>query len=166
MFAMVKTLLCGMCADTGILCSSCQRKIGCGELSETDVKLSLFLAKCLPESPVVVGKALDFGNYLLLITPSDPTQLIGRKGATAAKISREMGKPVKIVTTRDDFNSVVQNLMHPCRITAINTLMSKGGDLLKVRVAASELRKLPIDITTLEKTVFELTRKKAKLVVE
>jgi transcription antitermination factor NusA-like protein len=139
----MKLPICEICAkEDDLLCAGCQKKLEDGLITASDVELSRKLYRILEKIPsmkdVEILRAFDSEKLCLLIVgKGSAAKLIGRKGQTARKISRSLGKEVRIVEVADDIEHIVESVLKPASILGINILYTKEGEIYRVRVPNS-----------------------------
>jgi len=123
--------ICEACADSGLLCDKCQKKVRTGQVSELDVLLSSILAQ---------HKATGYGNIVdletklvILASEKDAKDLIGPGGSTAEDVSKKLGRRVIILVRDWDKQRIAESLARPARLVNKNTIFRPGGqEVLKL----------------------------------
>ncbi|MCX6767948.1 MAG: hypothetical protein NTY90_04460 [Candidatus Micrarchaeota archaeon] len=165
----MKTPVCEIDAKSGFLCPACQDRLSRGELTEADVEVSRILHKYLEQfslGAVEVGKAIDCGKTLVILTESDAGLLIGRGGKVASVIAKDYGKPVKIIQRTADLRKMVEELILPVRVLGINEVFKGGEKAWRVRIKRSDALRLPMQLSSIEKVLAQLTDQKTTIAFE
>lgn len=140
----MKLPICEICAkEEDLLCAGCQRKLEDGSITASDVTVSRKLYKILARNPsmqdVTIFRAFDFGDLcLLIVDKGSAAKLIGRRGQVVRRLSRHLGKEVKIVEVTDDVEHMVESILKPASVMGINILYTKHGEVYRIRVPSSQ----------------------------
>ncbi|MCX8198274.1 MAG: hypothetical protein N3F07_03755 [Candidatus Micrarchaeota archaeon] len=146
-----------------------KRKLSEGKITELDFEVAQILYKINERRNISAAsfrKALDFGSTALILTEGEAGVLIGKDGKIVSEISSALGKKVRIVEVGKDIRKTVSDVIAPARLLGINRVFHQGREIAKVRLPKTDLARLPIDITCLEKALRELMEEEVKLEFE
>lgn len=165
----MKIPICDLCADSGVLCSGCEGKLKEGKLSPLDVDVSKLLMKLSDRfnlEGVDFYKAIDLDRVVLILTKGDVGVLIGKEGKVVSELSHALGKKVRIAEASGDMRKTISDIVMPAKLLGINVVYKNGKKVYKVRLLRSELRNLPVDLSTLEKALKSLMEDNVSIVFE
>ena len=155
--------VCTVCAKSGVLCPSCEAKLGEGRINEFDVEVSRILYELLGEEANFT-RAIDTENYVVILTGSgDVGGLIGKGGGNIKEISKRLGKQVRVVG-EGDFNEMVKAFIAPARVNGINTVYRPDGTMAtRIRVDARGRGRLRVSPEDLRRLVSGMTDRHVEL---
>ncbi len=167
----MKAPICEICLKNDILCAGCEAKLKEGKITPADVEVSRKLVKLEEKIPalkdVVIKRVIEARDfYILVVRKEDVGKVIGKKGTTIKKISKELGKNVKVIEENKDVEKTVERLIKPATIKGINILYTKEGEVYRVRVAANLQNNLEIPKNVIESAATLITSKKVEIVFE
>jgi transcription antitermination factor NusA-like protein len=159
--------VCDVCLKSGMLCQGCENKLKSGEISSMDVDIAKLLYK-IGNGKLGFKKTIEIGDVVIIVTDKDQVgKLIGKGGKIVREISKTVGKKVRVVGENTDLNSVATDILAPARISGINIVYGKDGELkYKIRVRKEDSRRLPAKIDILNDIIQQLTREKTLVVIE
>ena len=142
----MRAKICQVCLNSEILCTACQEKVDTGKISVRELEI-IRKINALSDKIRGIDKADIKGIYetdsLLAIVCSkdEAPKLIGRGASNIRKLSKDLGKTVRIIEESADKKSFLQNLIYPVPILGLNLIFSSDGE--KYRIAVPN-RGLPI----------------------
>ena len=159
--------VCDVCLKSGMLCQGCENKLKSGEISSMDVDIAKLLYK-IGNGKLGFKKTIEIGDVVIIVTDKDQVgKLIGKGGKIVREISKTVGKKVRVVGENTDLKSVATDILAPARISGINIVYGKDGELkYKIRVRKEDSRRLPAKIDILNDIIQQLTREKTLVVIE
>lgn len=88
---------------------------------------------------VTIFRIFDLGGLVvLLVDKGSAARLIGRGGHMVKRISKLLGKDVKILERDTDIQHMVESLIRPANMLGINVLYTKDGEIYRLRVPVSQ----------------------------
>ena len=135
----MRAQICQVCLNSEILCTACQEKVDTGKISVRELEI---IRKINALSDKIKGidkadiKGIHETEGLLAIVCSkgEAPKLIGRGASNIRKLSRDLGKTVRIIEESSDKRSFLQNLIYPVPILSLNLIFSSDGEKYKVAV--------------------------------
>ncbi|MHA1238692.1 MAG: hypothetical protein ACTSSJ_05585 [Candidatus Odinarchaeia archaeon] len=169
---MVNIPICVFCAQTGILCSSCQEKLSKGEISDLDIKLSKELLSLENKFPalkdVTFYKAIEVGNTIvLMVNSTSMSNVIGVKGKIVRRLEDIFKKRIRVVAKSKNARRIVEDLLAPITILGVNKIFLPTGEMeSKIRISKRESQRIPIKPELVEEIVFKLTGERIRISFE
>jgi transcription antitermination factor NusA-like protein len=126
---------------------ACNGKLEKGEITESDVNVSRIVSESSktfrPLKEVMIKKVLENERMTVIICGSgDRQKFVGKEGIIINKLSRKLGKPIRIVEETGDIRKFLQNLIHPVRLLGMNVVYSVEGEIIKVIIPKN--RNIPL----------------------
>jgi len=157
----MRAQICQVCLNSEILCTACQEKVDTGKISVRELEI---IRKINALSDKIKGidkadiKGIHETEGLLAIVCSkgEAPKLIGRGASNIRKLSKDMGKTVRIIEESSDKRSFLQNLIYPVPILSLNLVFSPDGEKYKVTVPD---RSLPIPIKSFTEVASQILGK-------
>lgn len=156
----MKLPICSFDAKIGVLCPKCEAKLRNGELTRTDVDVSIALAKLAAKVQAIdkltLKRAYEHeGELVLLLGQGDMSQLRSNpKLATA--IQEALGKKAWFTEAESDDRKFVESLLYPARIMTMNTVfVPDGSRIMKITIPGKRTNKFPVDIEKVKSIVKE-----------
>jgi len=158
--------ICDVCAQTGLLCAACEKKLSDGRISEYDVELSRMLYSSLGGEASFM-KVVETSDNLVVLTERDNVgKIIGKGGSTIKDVSAKLGKQIRVVGV-GEFRDMVYDFIAPAKINAFNTVYNPDGSLkYRVRIDRRDEKKLRIPLRDLERMIDSITGTKVDLILE
>ena len=156
----LKIPICSFDAKTGILCPKCEMKLKGGQITLTDVEVSIKLTKLAEKTPelnkISLIKAMDIsGNYVIILKAGD--LMILRNDDLMMQVEGFLGKKTMFLEGDVSDRRMLEDLFYPIRILTVNVVwLPDGSKLSKVIIPGRKTERFPIDI--------ELVKKVAKAV--
>jgi len=156
----LKTPICSFDARTGVLCPKCDAKLKSGQLSGTDVQVSIKLTKAAEKNPDIakmsLAKASMIGeDYVLVLEPGTLSPL--RRDPTFPKILQGLlGGKVWLTEADTTDRKELEDLFYPVRIANINTVwLPDGSKLTKVVIPGKKTERFPHDTEMISRILRE-----------
>jgi transcription antitermination factor NusA-like protein len=164
----MKMPICSVCLNSELLCRACEERIKERRVSEIDVNVARFVYELSKSSKSLSGveirKVLDLGKDLVIVCgKGDAGMLIGKSGSIVNKIEEKFKKKVKIIEDTDDIKKLIEKIVFPFTVSAINVLYTSEGEELKVMV---KKRRGVLDLKPLEKFLRVFKNKHVRFVQE
>ncbi len=156
----MKAPICGICLNSGILCSSCQGRLDSGEITEREIEVSRSIMKLSSRIKILreaeIRKVVETENALVLIAAEGTAdKLVGKGGIAVRWMTEEFGKRVKVVEESRDFRAFVQELLFPVPVLTVNVLHTPRGETLRVVIPRGKKPSIsPREIGKIAETVF------------
>ena len=138
---------------SGELCQSCRKKLEEGRNTQLDFDIAQILFKINDRYHIRNAsfyQALDLGRVVLVLTHGEVGLLIGRQGKVVSEISSALGKKVRIAEASGDVKKTVADIIMPARLLGKNKVFHNGQEVMKVRIAQSDIALLPLDQKSLD----------------
>ncbi|MEM3684305.1 MAG: hypothetical protein QXX17_04050 [Conexivisphaerales archaeon] len=156
----MKLPICTFDAKIGVLCPKCEAKLRNGELTQTDVDISIALVKLASKFPALdkltLKRAFSLdGEIVLLLGQGDMAQ-IRSNPKLASAIQEALGKKVWFTEAESDDRKFVESLLYPARIMTMNTVfVPDGSRIMKITIPGKRTSKFPVDIEKVKNIVKE-----------
>lgn len=156
----MKTPICSFDARTGVLCPKCDSKLKSGQLSSTDVDVSIKLTKAAEKNPEIARmslvKACNVGSdYVLVLEPGTLAPL--RHDPSFPKtLASILGAKVWLTEADTTDRKELEDLFYPVRIANVNTVwLPDGSKLTKVVIPGRRTERFPHDTETISRILRE-----------
>ena len=158
--------ICDVCAQTGVLCAACERKLSEGKISEYDIELSRMLYAGMGNEAGFI-KAIETSDNLVVLTERDNVgKIIGKGGSIIKEISAKIGRQIRVVGV-GEFRDMVYDFIAPAKINGFNRVYVPDRSLkYRVRVDRRDEKKLRIPLRDLERMIESVTGTKVELILE
>ncbi|MCX6817915.1 MAG: hypothetical protein NTU57_03580 [Candidatus Aenigmarchaeota archaeon] len=133
--------------NSDMLCMACQKKLDDGSISEADVRLARAVKTLASTFKVLdnitIKKVLEGSTIIVMLCcRGDRPKLVGREGVVINRLSKMMGKTVRVIEETEDMKEFIKNIIHPVPLEGINVVYSTDGENLKVIIPRN--RNLPM----------------------
>jgi transcription antitermination factor NusA-like protein len=151
----LKSPICSFDAKSGVLCSKCEAKLQSGGITPDDVDASIKLTKMADRNSdinkftLARGARVD-GDFVLVLRSPDVSALRSNSGL-ADKIESEFGQKVWFVESEASDRRLVENLLHPVKVSSVNQFWLPDGSKLTKVVAAGSAQKSRVNIEKIQK---------------
>lgn len=156
----MKTPICSFDARTGVLCPKCDAKLKSGQLSSTDVDVSIKLTKAAEKNPEIARMSLMKANkveddYILVLEPGTLAPL-RRDPGFPRTLQNLLGGKVWLTEADTTDRKELEDLFYPVRIANINTVwLPDGSKLTKVVIPGKKTERFPHDTETISRILRE-----------
>ncbi|MEM3045720.1 MAG: hypothetical protein QW057_01400 [Candidatus Bathyarchaeia archaeon] len=105
---------------------------------------------------VTLYKTVEAGEVLaILVDHGDVSRMLSHGGKIIRTLSDELGKRIRVLESKGDLRSFLEDLFFPLSIVSINTIWVPDGST-EIRVILSgRQRSLPIDLNSVKKLAQE-----------
>jgi len=162
----MQTPICTFCAKTNVLCDYCEKKLQEGKISQLDVELSKYLYEKYNELDMKYISSFNARDSIVLFFKGDIGPIVGKGGRSVLELSKKFGKRVKIIDLNADIKKIISDIIYPVSLLGINAVFTNEGEISKIRLDKKDLMRIPFDINSLEKILFQLLQKKIRVVFE
>jgi transcription antitermination factor NusA-like protein len=126
-----------------------------GLVSESEINVARALHSLSKEARVLenvtIHHVVETDKIVLIICGrGDTSNIVGKGGVIAKKLSKQLGKHIKIVEKTSDLKNFLQQLLYPTRVIGVNVIYASGSEALKVVI---EGNKIPMDLKTFKDIV-------------
>ncbi len=156
----MKTPICSFDARTGVLCPQCDAKLRSGQLSQTDVTVSIKLAKVSEKSQDIsrinLARAFQIGNdFVLVLEPGNLSPL--RRDPTLQKtLQSVLGGKVWLTESDTTDRKELEDLFFPVRVANVNTVwLPDGSKMTKVVIPGKKTERFPHDTDMISRILKE-----------
>jgi hypothetical protein len=156
----LKTPICSFDARTGILCPKCDAKLRSGQLTDTDVSISIKLTKAAEKNSEIsklnLVKAEQVEqDYLLVLEPGSLAPL-RRDPSFQKNLQTVLGAKVWLTEADTTDKKALEDLFFPVRISNVNTAwLPDGSKLTKVVIPGRKTERFPHDTNMIGKILQE-----------
>ncbi len=156
----MKTPICSFDARTGVLCPQCDAKLKSGQLSKTDVDVSIKLSKAAEKSSdlgkISLTKAVQVGNdYLLILDPGTLAPL-RRDPSFQRTLQTVLGGKIWLTEADTTDRKELEDLFFPIRVANVNTVwLPDGTKLTKVIIPGKKTDRFPHDTEMISRILRE-----------
>ena len=162
----MQTPICTFCAKTNVLCGHCEKKLKEGKISQTDIEISKYLYDKYPELNLEYVSSFITKDMAILFFKGNIGPIVGKGGREVLELGKKIGKRIKIINLDADIKKIISDIIYPVTLVGINTIFTNDGEISKIRLAKSDLMRIPFDINSLEKILFNLLNKKIRVAFE
>ena len=164
--------ICDICAQSGVLCDACEKKLERKEISDMDVKIAKIVHELNEEAEkdekIGFDRAIDTGEVVLILTKkSDVGRFIGKGGKNLRTISKKLKKKadsVRIVGF-GDLSEILYDLTHPAKVLGVSKVYKTDGDTVRrVRIDKRDEGELKISVDTIEGVISSLSGEDVEVV--
>ncbi|MEE9323445.1 MAG: hypothetical protein V3U72_02775 [Candidatus Aenigmarchaeota archaeon] len=143
----MKAPICEVCLNSGILCMACKKKLEGGDITDSDIKVSKAIndiaKRFRPLNEIEIKKVIGGKSVLVIICKKgDGARLVGKEGVMIKKLSKLIGKPIRVVEESEDVKEFIQNLVSPVPVIGLNIIYKPEKEVLKVIIPRG--RKIPM----------------------
>lgn len=166
----MKFPICKLCLKNDILCEACAAKVGEKLIKLEEIKsfrtLNKLARRYKPLKYVEVNRVINSDNMLLVMTNREnASKIIGKSGGMVKRLSKDLGKQIRVVSGVSNIESFVKEIFHTSPILGVNVVYGEK-DEYKVRISSSEKDKLPIDPEKFSKIANSIFGVSAEIVFE
>jgi transcription antitermination factor NusA-like protein len=150
MLQILKTPICSFDARMGVLCPKCDAKLRSGQLTKTDVDISIKLTKAAERSPDIAKMSLTKavqvdGDYVLVVEPGSLAPL-RRDQSLQRTLQGILGGKVWLTESNTTDRKELEDLFFPVRVANVNTAwLPDGSKLTKVVISGKKTDRFPHD---------------------
>lgn len=164
----MQSKICTACLKSDILCSSCQGKIGSGEVSKTELGIAKFLSTLEGRIRSLEGariiKVLDGAAIIIIAANGDAAKIVGRQGAVVKLLARHFGKPIRVVEA-GNVKDFINSLIMPASAT-VNTAYVRGGECYRIKIPKSQKGRIAVGVELVKPAVEEAFGKPVEILFE
>lgn len=156
----MKTPICTFDARTGVLCPQCDAKLRSGQLSKTDVEVSIKLSKAAEKSSelgkISLTRAIQVGgDYLLVLDPGTLAPL-RRDPSFQRTLQNVLGGKIWLTEADTTDRKELEDLFFPIRVANVNTVwLPDGTKLTKVIIPGKRTDRFPHDTDMISRILKE-----------
>ena len=159
------SLICDICAKSGVLCSACEKKLQENKITPLEVTLAQTVYK-ITKGEVSFERAVELENSVIILAKKgDIGKIIGRKGSNIKDLFKKLKKQVRVVGTGSVRDAVV-DFIAPARVKEMNRVYKPEGEVFRVKVEAQDKDKLRMSTEEINKIIALLTNTNVELVFE
>lgn len=156
----MKLPICNFDARIGVLCPKCEAKLKSGELTKTDVDVSIALVKLAAKQPAVdkltLKRAYSMDGELVLLLGQGDMAVIRSNPKLLSSIQEALGKKVWLTEAESDDRRFVESLLYPARVLTMNTVfVPDGSKIMKITIPGKRTSRFPVDIEKVKSIVKE-----------
>ena len=146
----MKTPICTFDARMGVLCPKCDAKLRSGQLTKTDVDVSIKLTKAAEKSSEIaklsLTKAVQVdGDYVLVVEPGSLAPM-RRDPSFQKTLEKVLGGKVWLTEADTTDRKELEDLFFPVRIANVNSVwLPDGSKLTKVVIPGKKTDRFPHD---------------------
>lgn len=169
MYSALKYPLDKVCIKSGVFCSSCQRKIESGAVSDSDIQIMRALINL--ENKL---KFLRKGEYVKSISMNGETIVLLKDGFEPSEIeilekelSGILERKVKIIEYVNDIKKIIEQLIYPALLLGVNKVwLPTGEEILNIRVSARDRRYIAKNKEQYEQLIEKISGSKSRIIFE
>ncbi len=134
----------------GVLCPKCDARLRSGQLTKSDVDVSIKLTKAAEKSPdinrMALSKAIQVdGDYVLVVEPGSLAPL-RRDQSLQKSLQGILGGKVWLTEANTTDRKELEDLFFPVRVANVNTVwLPDGSKLTKVVIPGKKTDRFPHD---------------------
>ncbi len=146
----MKSDICDVCLNSGMLCASCQEKVDDGLVSKSELEILKSIRQEENENKSLkdanVRRVIETSKSIVLVSAKgDSSKIIGRGGSTVKKLVKRLNKNVKVVEESSDNREFLQSLIFPTPILSLNVVYSQGGEKYRMKIPGDGRLGMPKD---------------------
>jgi transcription antitermination factor NusA-like protein len=146
----LKTPICSFDARTGVLCPKCDSKLRSGQLSQTDVDVSIKLAKAAEKSQEIarinLSRAFQVGSDFVLVLEPGNLAPLRRDSNLQKNLQSVLEGKVWLTESDTTDRKELEDLFFPVRVTNVNTVwLPDGSKMTKVVIPGKKTERFPHD---------------------
>ncbi len=150
MLQLLKTPICSFDARMGVLCPKCDAKLRSGQLTKTDVDVSIKLTKASEKSPDIaklsLTKAVQVDGDYVLVVDSGSLAPLRRDNSLQKSLQNVLGGKVWLTEADTTDKRELEDLFFPIRVDRVNTVwLPDGTKLTKVVIPGKKTDRFPHD---------------------
>ncbi|MEM4717153.1 MAG: transcription elongation factor [Desulfurococcaceae archaeon] len=158
-----------VCVKSGVFCSSCQRKIEAGIVSEDDIQVLRALVNL--ENKL---KFLKKGEYVKSINIGEESVVLVRDEFDQSEIdilekelSNLMDRKVKVIEYVNDLKKLIEQIISPATLLGLNKIwLPTGEEIINVRISARDRRIIGKNRELYEQLIEKISGLKTRIVFE
>ena len=156
----MKTPICSFDARTGVLCPQCDAKLRSGQLSRTDVDVSIKLTKAAEKSSelskISLTRAIQIGSDYLLIMDPGTLAPLRRDPSFQKSLQNVLGGKIWLTEADTTDRKELEDLFFPIRVANVNTVwLPDGTKLTKVIIPGKKTERFPHDTDMISRILKE-----------
>ena len=134
----------------GVLCPMCETKLRSGQITRTDVDVSIKLTKAAEKSPDIgkmsLSRAIQVdGDYVLVLEPGSLAPL-RRDPQLSKNLQNILGGKVWMTEADTTDRKELEDLFFPVRVANVNTVwLPDGSKLTRVVIPGKKTERFPHD---------------------
>ena len=165
----MRTPICSICLESGILCPKCERNVSYGKITKEGIefiKTIYHMSKNIKSlDKISIEKVLVSDSLIVLQCPkTDVANAVGKSGRVVNGLKAHFGKQIKVIGN-EDYRSMLLGLFFPAKLSGTDKLYSNNGESLRIRIEKNQLRNLPSKRDDLLFAAKEITGMNVELVV-
>ncbi|HDD46414.1 MAG TPA: transcription elongation factor NusA [Candidatus Aenigmarchaeota archaeon] len=162
----MKAPICDVCLTSDILCKADKEKMEKGIISESDVRVSRSIYELSkhvrPLKDITIKKVIETNNLVVIVCKEgDASKIIGKSGVIVKKLSKHLGKTVRVIEEAKDMRDFVQKLLFPTYVLGINILYTPEKEIYKIKIPK---KRANINTKSLEEIIKKAFGVEAKIV--
>lgn len=166
----MKTPICLICLQSDILCASCMKNVQMNKIGKRGIEIIKNLHKLSKTVKSLenanIEKVIDLDSVaVILCQKNDVANIVGKDGRITNELRKIFGKQIKVLG-KEDYRSMISNLMFPAKVDGVGKLYSNGVESLKVSLQKNQLKKFPAKKEDLLAVIAEITNMKTELSVQ
>ena len=152
----MKAGICGICLNSDMLCMACKKKLDEGNVTESYVRMARAvngLSKTFRQMEgVTINRVVEGKDMAVIVCgKGDRSRMIGREGMIINRLSKAVGKNVRVVEETNDVKEFVQGLISPVTLVGMNVVYTKEGEVLKLIIPRG--RSIPMPKTSFDEII-------------
>ena len=154
---------CKTCVNSGFLCTSCQKKLDLGEITEFELDLAKDLIKLEEQEKysflkdISFNKAIDYEDVVIIVVGNKDKLKISTELSSLIKETYEIDEIIYIEKTKKP-RPVVEDLISPGKMISLNEIFLATGDIeFKAVIRKEDKEKILFTKEELEELILELT---------
>ncbi len=158
--------ICSLCAKSGVLCNSCEKKLEEGKISGVDVELSKLLYQ-LGKGEIGFERAIDTKNFLIVLAEKGQVgKIIGKSGKNIKFLSKKFKKPVRVIGT-ESLRKMIYDFVYPAKILGIGLVYKEDGSTnYKVTIDKADKKKLRMKLGEIKEVVSSISDSEIDITLE
>ena len=150
--------ICEECLKNTELCEECNKKLENKEITDLDLKVCNMLFELYENN--IIGdssfeKTIETKDFIIIVTKSNVSTLIGKSGRIVRLLSEKMGKKVRTVK-QGNIREIVNDLITPARMMGLTRLYTPTEEKQRILVPYMDRKRILLSEESIKKVVKEL----------
>jgi transcription antitermination factor NusA-like protein len=154
----LKLPICTFDAKTGILCPKCDSRLQSGNITKSDVEVSIQMSKLQEKIPelekTTLIHAIEVEGDLVLLMGNGDHDITRKNLQTIRKMERGLHRKIWISEAAASDRELLEEIFFPIKILTVNVVwLPDGSRLTKVIIPGRKTERFPLDLEQVKRVV-------------
>jgi transcription antitermination factor NusA-like protein len=154
----LKLPICTFDAKTGILCPKCDSRLQSGNITKSDVEVSIQMSKLQEKIPelekTTLIQAIEVEGDLVLLMGNGDHDITRKNLQTIRKMERGLHRKIWISEAAASDRELLEEIFFPIKILTVNVVwLPDGSRLTKVIIPGRKTERFPVDLEQVKRVV-------------